>query len=526
MFWKVMKNLVLGGMAVATIAIGLNLFFGVDYMKAFSDLKNYFNEVSPWNNQVENLVIVEPDQMVSYEPTVFDLFTRQRLNNIYEPLVTTDSDLNIKGGLAVSWGLIDDKTWEFTLRSGVKFHDGVSLQVEDVVSSIERAKSLEGSQLKDLLSTVKEVKKIDEKTFKITTGSPDPLLLQRLSTVYIVPANFDVGNPVGTGPYKAGKSSCNAEQSCVTELDKFDSFDDYWGGRPKFKKVEFVAVADPVQRFSILTSGKADILDYVPYDLVEKVSQEKFDVLSVPNLEVQFLLFNFESKLFSNLEVRKASKGAIDQYDFASKIGSFAHGVNQFVSSGVFGYNTEISESILGSDNETLSQRKELISNAAKIIEDTKLKDSKVSILLPYGLDVLGNYLVESLKNIGLETVVQYVKPEYYQNTVQDVKPDIYFMAFKSDLGDSSDFLESVALSSGQYNFSHYSNKNVDDLIKKQEVTMDEEKRLSYLKDAMKIVVDDDVIGVPLIEYDRIFAMKKEFAWSQRIDGFIYLKDL
>jgi len=504
---KILGGIVIVVMFLTLVGVSLDIFFNIN-------LQDYLREkVVLTGEDVESITIIEPAEMVSFDPTLFDSFTRQRLNNFYEALVRPDSNLSIQSSLAVSWGLINDTTWEFLLRSGVKFHDGSDLTIDDVIASFDMARNTEGSQLKDLLSTIVSVEKTDEKTLRITTSKPDPLLLQRISTVYIVPKNFDIKNPIGTGPYKttAGK---------ITLQDlRLSRFDGYWGKMPKFKQVNFVTITDGASRLNVFLRGGADILNYVPYDLAENIDTEMYDLTQVPSLEVQFLLFNFNGKIFKDAEVRTAVKNSLDERSFSKFLGNYVHGVSQFISKGIFGYNSDVEKN----DNK---HGEELLADVKSIIDMKKLNGTKVSVLLPYGLDTLGEFISTSFEKIGLSASIQYVRSEYYEDTLKKVKPDLYFMAFKSELGDASDFLNSVVRTGAQYNFGGYSSKVLDDLVAKESVSMDEEKRLDLLKEAMTVVTENDVIGVPLFEYDLLFASKKDLNFEPRIDGFIYLQDL
>jgi ABC-type oligopeptide transport system substrate-binding subunit len=130
--------------------------------------------------------------------------------------------------------------------------------------------------------------------------------------------------------------------------------------------------------------------------------------------------------------------------------------------------------------------------------------------------------LTKSFDEIGIKTSIQYVKGEYFEKTLKKVKYDMYFVGFKSELGDAGDFLKSIE----QLGFANYSNARFTELIEKQEVEMKPKERLKFLQEAMKILVSDDVFGVPLFEYETLVAAKKGIDFEPRIDGFIYLNDL
>ncbi len=490
----------------AFIGLFMYLFFESDF-KEFYERFTREDKVYP----TDELVVVEPFPVQGLNPTVFNSFSRERLNNIYEPLIKPDRDLNMGPCLAISWGLLDDLTWEFNIRKNVKFHDGSSLDVLDAIESIDRARFGEESELKDLLSTIKEVRRMDVDTIEVETYKPDPLLLQRLSTVYIFPEEWDGESVIGTGAFKYAESKIDSRFS-------FESFEDYWGDKSFLKKAEMVSIIDKNGRLDALVNKGGHILSYVPYDLVKQIDTEKFDLVSVPSLEVQFLGFNFKGDLFKDLNLRKVVAMVVDSDEFAMYIGEYAHGVKQFVSSGVFGYNSDIKETTHD------------IKAAVVLVEEAGMVGQEVSVILPVGLDVLGEYLTEKLDKIGLKTYVQYVKSEYLAESLEKMDFDIYFLGFKSELGDASDFLKSIVHTKkegyGQYNFAKYSNEEVDELIEAQEVEMDSEKRLGLLQEAMRILVEDEVFGVPLLEYDTLYAAATWLDFEPRIDGFIYANDL
>jgi len=492
------------------VAVFVGLFMYLFFESGFKNLYDRFTwEVTSY--PVNELKIIEPFPAQGLAPTTFNQFSREILNNVYEPLIRPDRDLNMRPCLAISWGLLDDVTWEFNVRKDVKFHDGSDLDVFDVIGSIDRAKNAKDSELKDLLSTIKEVRRVDVDTIEVETNKPDPLLLQRLSTVYIFPDGMGEDDVIGTGSYKYYDNKSG-------ERISLKKFDDYWGGKSWFESVYFVSIPDKNLRFNALVDGDGQILSYVPYDLVKNVDLNKFDVESVPSLEVQFLGFNFKSDLFKNSDMRKAVVHVIDSEEFTMYVGDYAHGVKQFVSSGVFGYNPDIKEATYDVEGAT-----ELVAQASAI-------GAEVSVILPVGLDVLGDYLTEKLSKIGLTTYIQYVKSEYLAESLEKMDFDIYFLGFKSELGDASDFLKSIVHTKkegyGQYNFARYSNKEIDGLIEAQEVEMDSEKRLRILQDAMKILVEDEVFGVPLLEYDTLYSAVNWLGFEPRIDGFIYVNDL
>ncbi len=144
---KILRGFVYVFFFVVLIFVLGQLFFQEEMDSFFDKVKDtIFGGTGGAEEQMEELRVIYPQEPVSLEPTLFDFFTRQRLVNIYEPLVKTDQDLKMKPALALSWGLFDEKTWEFNLRPDVKFHDGSALDVMDVKASLDRALNHENSE--------------------------------------------------------------------------------------------------------------------------------------------------------------------------------------------------------------------------------------------------------------------------------------------------------------------------------------------------------------------------------------------
>ena len=163
-------------------------------------------------------------------------------SQIYEPLIQRDMSGKQVAALAIKWGPSQDNpnVWSFELRQGVKFHNGAEFDSEDVVFSFNRAMS-PNSDMKELLSSVKEVRAAGKFKFEIETNGPNPIMAANLNDIYIMDkgwaeANnavkvqdikggedtFAAKNTNGTGPYKL--VSRVPDSKTVLEINT-----DYWG---------------------------------------------------------------------------------------------------------------------------------------------------------------------------------------------------------------------------------------------------------------------------------------------------------
>jgi len=135
--------------------------------------------------------------------------------NMFDSLLHRSTKLEYEPGLATSWKALNDTTWEFKLRKGVKFHNGDPLTADDVKFSFDRVtepgKEKKKSPQYGNIRAVKEVKIVDPDTVHVITDKPFPLLLERLVFFPIVPKKhidkvgddaFGSTAPVGTGPWK------------------------------------------------------------------------------------------------------------------------------------------------------------------------------------------------------------------------------------------------------------------------------------------------------------------------------------
>ena len=234
------------------------------------------------------------------------------------------------------------------------------------------------------------------------------------------------------------------------------------------------------------------------------------------------MFFNFNSEFFKDREFRKAVSYLFDYNAFKDLAFSFALSANQFVSSGVLGYNTAISYK--GYD----------VQKARSIIDELfKDRFTRVSLTFDYpaNLESIGAYIKNQFKLIGVDVVLNPLNPVELDEKIKSGKSDFYYFGWKSELGDSIDFLKEVVHSRdkngfGVYNGMNYSNSKVDELIEKSDFMMDLEVRGKLMQDVMKIIVDDDVIGVPLFESKAIYAFNKSVKLDPRIDGYIFATDV
>ncbi len=245
--------------------------------------------------------------------------------SIYETLIYADTHTGeLKPGLAESWKRISPETVEFKLRQGVKFHDGTAFTADDVVFSFgherfsgEKAPGRPAAW--EFLGGLKEVKKIDDYTVRVTMKSADPLIERRFSARmseiisedgFKKAGNWEtwVKKPIGTGPYKIDSFKTGNR----LELSRFDG---YWKGDVPAAKLSFVEVPELSARVAGLRSGEFDLITEVPPDQIKPLSSDgKVDVVGGPIDNIYGLVFDsVSSKVMQNKNIRKAILHAIDR---------------------------------------------------------------------------------------------------------------------------------------------------------------------------------------------------------------------
>ncbi len=236
--------------------------------------------------------------------------TREVLFNIFEGLVKPNSDGEMIPAVAEKYTLSEDgTTYTFTLREGVKFHNGQTVTAEDVVYSINRCAAVPEGQEKPLVaafSAVKSVEALDEKTVAVTIAQRDLEFISYM-TAAIIPADYENQDtaPVGTGPFRF--VSRTPQQDFVMER-----FEDYWGAPAWLDKVTYIICENADALVMNLNGGSIDLCAHLTSAQASQLNQN-FQVLEGTMNLVQAIYLNNQAKPFDNQLVRQALCYAIDR---------------------------------------------------------------------------------------------------------------------------------------------------------------------------------------------------------------------
>ncbi len=236
--------------------------------------------------------------------------------NIFDTLMLVGEDGSPIGSLAESWQQVDDVTWKFKIREGVKFHDGSDMTAEDVKFSLDRA--IASPAVAYIVDFIKEVVVDDPYNITIVTKAPYAPILANLAVPFsgIVPKalvekdpeNFFL-NPIGTGAYKFVEWKQG-------DYVKLEANPDYFRGAPKTKFLQMKVVPEAAQRTIALETGEADIAYDIPSNDVKRVEEDSnLTLMTAPPNSVWYVSMNMKKAPFDNEKVRQAIRYAINSED-------------------------------------------------------------------------------------------------------------------------------------------------------------------------------------------------------------------
>ena len=234
--------------------------------------------------------------------------TKEVMFNVFEGLMKPTSTGDLTPAVAESYTVSEDRlTYTFTLREGVKFHNGDEVTAEDVVYSISRcADTTDGTPLVEAFSVIQSVEAVDARTVAITISEPSNEFISYMTTA-ILPAGYDQQDtaPVGTGPFKFVSRA--AQDNIVLE-----KFDEYWGTPAYLDKVTFKIMENADSLVMSLQSGAIDLCSHLTSTQVAQLGDDVYVAEGTMNL-VQALYLNNAEKPFDDVRVRQALCYAVDK---------------------------------------------------------------------------------------------------------------------------------------------------------------------------------------------------------------------
>ncbi len=235
--------------------------------------------------------------------------TKEVMFNVFEGLMKPTPEGDLIPAVAEKYEVSNDQlVYTFTIRDGIKFHNGQPVTAGDVVNSITRCiePSEAGVLAVEPLSAVEKVTGMDERTVQIRLKEPNTEFLAYL-TLAILPAEYDGQDtaPVGTGPFKFVSRA--AQDNIVLER-----FDDYWGEKAYLDKVTYKIIENADSILMSLQSGAVDLFAHLTSTQVAQLGDD-FNIEEGTMNLVQAMYLNHAEKPFDDVRVRQALCCAIDR---------------------------------------------------------------------------------------------------------------------------------------------------------------------------------------------------------------------
>ena len=437
--------------------------------------------------------------LASLDPHVdTDAGTRDVVFNLYEGLVKPTSDGGFIPAVASDYIISDDaKTYTFTLRDGITFHDGTPVTIEDVKYSIDRYAEIQGES-SAFSSLVDSVEVQDDKTLVVNLKESYSEFLPMMTIAIIPQSNEDpAGNLIGTGPFKY--VSYTPGQNL--ELEKYDG---YWQeGVPSLDSVEFKFIADVDTAFVELQAGTIDILKYLTSAQAETLGDDYNIVQGSMNL-VHAMYLNSAYEPLSKTEVRQALCYAVDRDAINNFIfGGKSHIIGSHMIPAMSKYYEPEAETVYSYDPE---KAKELLADAGY----ADGFDLEITVPSSYSQHVdSAQIIADELSQVGINVTLNQVE---WSTWLQDVYKGGNFQAtvigFDGTLA-PSDWLKKYVTDDAK-NFMHYSNTEYDDVFNTAYTTVDDDVKVENYKKAQMILAED-AAAVYIEDPANLVAVSKKF---------------
>ncbi len=455
--------------------------------------------------------------------------TNNFANLIHDLLVERDRNMRIGPRLATSWTVVNETTWRFNLRRGVKFHDGSPFTAEDAVYSIERAQQ-PTSMLAQYARALGKPTKVDDYTIELKQEKPNPLLLEHLNTIYIMSKawciahrvekpldfkskeeTFAARNANGTGPYMLK----TREPGVKTVLVKNPN---WWGpDEGNVTELVYTPIASDATRNAALLSGEIDFVhDPAPQDIARMQENPALKVYTGPENRVVFFGFDqYRDALegsnvtgknpFKDRRVREAFYRAIDVDLLESKIMR-----GQAVSTAC------MTTAPVGCLDPSLEKHPRADVDRAKklMVEAGYPNGFEVTLDCPNDRYINDRDIciatVSMLAKIGVTLKVNAMPKTLYFPKLEKYETSMYMLGWGGSITDAQIIMDPIlhtrdeATQKGFYNYGRFSDPELDKLIDAASVEMNPAKRRQMLIDA---------IALQTREFRHIVLHRQKLSW-------------
>ncbi|UWQ19014.1 ABC transporter substrate-binding protein [Jannaschia sp. M317] len=416
--------------------------------------------------------------------------------NLFEGLTRFGPDGAVQPALAKSWEVSEDgKTWTFVLNAGVTFHDGTTMDADDVVFSLDRARAEDSTNAqKALFAGIDSVEAVDATTVRITLSEPNGNLGFNLAwgdAVIVAPesAETNATAPVGTGPFKLANWAQGDRVELVANPD-------YWGTAPALTAATFKFISDPNAAFAAMMAGDVDAFPVfpAPETLSNFEADPRFSVI-VGSTEGETILA-MNNKAITDVRVREAISHAIDR--------------QAIIDGAMFGYGTPIGTHFAPHNPDYVDltgQSAHDPDRARALLAEAGVEDLTLRLMLPPPAYARrgGEIIASQLREVGIKTEISNLEWAQWLEQVFRGKDFDLTIVSHTEPADINIYARP------DYYF-QYDNPDLQALNDKITVTSDPAMRSQLLADAQKMIADDYVNGY-------LFQLAKTGVADARIQG-------
>ena len=457
------------------------------------------------NTPSDVLVVGQIAEPKSLDPaTVTAVNDFRILMNMYDGLVRyKDGTLEVEPALAKSWTISDDgKTYTFSLRTGISFHDGSKFDANAVKFNFDRMLDKNHPYhntgpfpLSFFFSAIENVEVVSDNSVRFTLNAPYAPFLSNLayptgliaSPEAIKNNGSDFGrNPVGTGAFKF--NSWKANEAVIV-----DSNDNYWDGKSGLKTIVFRPITDGNTRVAEMLSGGIDMMVEVPPISLSKFQGNDFSIAEQAGPHVWFLILNAKEGPFSNKKVRQAANYAINKEAIVKDVleGTAAIAAGPTPPAFAWAYNNNLQPYPYNPEK------------AKALLNEANLSDKKLTFYVTQGgsgmLDpvAMGTAIQADLEAVGFDVEIKTFEWNAFLGEVNpglEGKADMAEMAWMTN---DPDTLPYLALRTGAwpdkggFNSGYYSNPKVDQLLEAARSSTDQSERAKLYQEMQTIVQED-----------------------------------
>jgi peptide/nickel transport system substrate-binding protein len=435
--------------------------------------------------------------------------------NIFDTLLQRDANIKIEPLLAESYKLVNDLTWEFKLRKGVKFHNGEDFNAAAVKYNLERLGD-PNNKLRQvfLVGVLDRVDIVDNYTVRVITKKPYPILDAQLciyggmiAPKYLQekgPQHLAI-NPVGTGPYKFVRWI--KDDHILLEANP-----NYWKGVPQIKKAIFRPIPEATTRVAALQTQEADIITNIPPHLMKLMDWKGRSYVSkTPSVRVIFMRCDpTKGGPVSDKRVRQALAQGINMEAIIKKVLD-GNGIllGQPVTDKHFGYDPSVKPYPYNPEK------------AKKLLADAGYAKGFDFVLnSPNGRYLNDKEVAEAavgdLRKIGINATVKVHEWGTYMNMQYSHAVNPSNLLGWGNTAFDADYTLSPLLRTEQA-LSNFSNAKLDALIDQGGTTMDQKKRQKIYSDAMKLI-HEEAAWVWAYQQVDIYGVNERLNWKARLD--------